>query len=195
MKLKQYTSLEEKEEIFRGKYKRINSTDEFDKWFSGNHGRYFRGINEASFKNYTSAQRLYITRDLKIHGITIADLVNEQVNSLKAVRRGLINSYYKNLLNREPSDLLLLSFAQHQKKGIAPLLDFTLDRRIALFFMIDGCGFSERGYSSPLGDKFEPIENYASLYYLTGRNKLSITKVLEDKLGPKLSEFFTTMYL
>lgn len=186
MKLEQYTSLGEKEKIFRGKYKRINSADEFDKWFSGNHGKYFRGINEASFKNYTSAQRLFITRDLNIHGITITDLVKEQVNSLKDVRNGLINSYYKDLLNREPSDLLLLSFAQHQKKGIAPLLDFTLDRRIALFFMIDGCGFSERGHSSPLGNQFEPIENYASLYYLTGRNKLAINNVLDDKLGPEL---------
>ena len=71
MKLEQYTSLEEKEKIFRGKYKRINSANEFDKWFSGNHGKYFRGINEATYKNYTSAQRLFITNNLKIHNMCV----------------------------------------------------------------------------------------------------------------------------
>lgn len=186
MKLEQYSSLHEKAIVFKNKYKKIDSCEAFDKWFSGNHGKYFRGVNEAKYKNYTSAQRLYITHELRIHNVSIIDLVKEQVNSLRKVRDGLLNSYYSSLLNLEPSDLLLLSFAQHQKKGIAPLLDFTLDRKIALFFMSDGCDFSSCGSIMDNDSDSFSIEDYCSLYYLTGRNKLSLEKVLETELHAEL---------
>lgn len=190
MKLEQYSSLHEKALIFKNKYKKIDSCEAFDRWFSGNHGKYFRGIKEAKYKNYTSAQRLFITHDLHIHNVSVIDLVKEQVKSLRIVRGGLLNSYYSSLLYFEPSDLLLLSYAQHQKKGIAPLLDFTLDRRVALFFMSDGCDFSSCGSSAMDNDSASlSIENYSSLYYLTGRNKLTMEEVLETELGAKLNKY------
>ena len=191
MKLEQYNSLSEKASIFGNKYKRIDSCEAFDKWFSGNHGKYFRGINEARFKNYTSAQRLYMTHELHIHNIHIADLVKKQVESLKKARNGLICTYFKSLLGYEPSDLLLLSFAQHQKNGIAPLLDFSFDRRIALFFMADGCDFSKCGSNRDSINSSVSIEDYASLYYLTGRNKLTLEKVIDAELHTQFQKLRT----
>lgn len=187
MKLEEYTSLEEKKTIFGKKYRRIDTHEHFDSWFKKNHGHYFRGVNEARYKNYTSAQRLYITHNLSIHGITVNDLVKRQLKSLKTVRGGLIDDYFTSLLKFNPNDLLLLSFAQHMRKGIAPLLDFTLDARVALFFMTDGCKISKIGNNSEEGD-LSSIEDYASLYYLTGTTAIAYKKVIDGILPRRFRE-------
>ena len=178
MDIKKYSSLEEKAKVFGNRYKRISDSATFDKWYNGNHGWYFRGSNEASHKNYTSAQRLYITNNLDVHGITINDLVKKQIESLKTVRDGLIFNYFSSLLKAKPNDLLLLSFAQHMRKGIAPLLDFTLDGRVALFFMTDGCKFPKEG-KKPENNDISSIEDYASIYYLTKTTSIAYKKRIE----------------
>lgn len=159
MKLETYASLDEKKTIFESKgYKKIDTKSEFEKWYGGfsKKKKFFRGVNEAKYKIYTSAQRKYITNDLGLSGKTVEDVIEDELSQVKNINNKLLRNYF-NLLNVVDFDPLYLSFLQHYS-GISPLIDFTVNIDKALYFMQDGCCFAKAGG--------EDIDNYASLYYM-----------------------------
>lgn len=161
MKLQEYISLEEKRQIF-GNYCRIDSASEFDCWYSDivNRGQYFRGLKEAAYKNYTSAQRFIITNALSDLPNTI---VYKQVEKLRECNKYLYENYCKSI-GIKCTDFLLMSLAQHYNKGISPLIDVTTDINTALFFMCDEAEFPP--YIDGALSKHE-IGNYASMYIVS----------------------------
>lgn len=160
MILEAYKTLEEKEHNRFDNYKRINTAKEFDTWLeyvntnNKNGEIVFRGICEAKYKNYTSAQREYIVRDLESVGVKLDNLIQKQIDSIRDGNKRLIKKYYESL-GMSQNDLLYLSIAQHYG-GISPLLDFSEDVKIALFFM------TENVLLPTAGD--DDINNYSSIY-------------------------------
>lgn len=158
MKLVDYKSLEEKGEIFKSSgYLRIDTVASFCDWFEAfpKEKMLFRGVKEAKYKIYTSAQRLYITHDLALSGRTVEDIVEETLKQVKQIDNGLLKKYFS-LLDVIDHDMLYLSFLQHYS-GISPLIDFTTSIEKALFFMQEGVAYSDVGEDG--------IDNYSSLYY------------------------------
>ncbi len=171
MVLETYKSLHEKQERFSGRYQIINSLSEFQNWYGEmtdksqkKNKKMFRGLNEAKYKNYTSAQRKYILDDMQKSGVNLGSLIQLQIDALSGVKSAKKTGVYKNLLRRYyeslgvvPNDILYLSFAQHFN-GISPLLDFSRNLNVALYFMTADLKIPSSGAID--------IENYASIYYL-----------------------------
>lgn len=157
MKLENYKSLGEKEDIFKFvDYLKIDTVSEFNEWYDKylSKNKVFRGVNEAKYKIYTSAQREYIKRDLNKSGKSVDDIIAEELKQVKLIDDGLLKKYF-DLLGICDVDLLYLSFLQHYS-GFSPLIDFTANLNKALFFMQDSCVFPKIGG--------EDIDNYMSLY-------------------------------
>ena len=168
MKIPKYLSLDEKKSSFN-EYKCINNIEDFKCWYESlsNDGSIFRGLSEAKYKNFTSAQRHNIIADYE--DLPFQTQIMLELDELRKSNNNLLERYCKNL--RIPcTDLYLLSFAQHYG-GIAPMLDFTKDYNTALFFMTDGASFSPGG----VGDECcQDISNYSSFYYINN-NEISRT--------------------
>ena len=142
MKLETYKTLEEKKQIFGSmRYSRIDTVAQFKKWYGSftTENKLFRGVNEAKFKIYTSAQRYYITHDLEKSGKKVEDVIEEELKQVKQINNQLLKNYF-DLLGVIDHDMLYLSFLQHYS-GISPFIDFTTKIDKALFFMQDGVSF------------------------------------------------------
>lgn len=180
MKLETYKTLKEKEQIFGSKcYSRIDTVAQFKEWYDSfaTENKLFRGVNEAKFKIYTSAQRYYIKHDLKKSGKKVEDVIEEELKQIKKVNGNLLKKYYE-LLDVQENDLLYLSFLQHYS-GISPLLDFTANINKALYFMQDKLSFENKGG--------EDIDNYASLYWFDLESGVSGFYVEKKAINNKMS--------
>ncbi len=164
-KLKEYIQLADKIKYFKNGDSRIifNVDDIFQKLeeFESTKDFIFRGCSEAKYKIYNSAQRHYITNEL-FRQVSPADISNHYdsfllnlINECKSwngetVKKLLINSNV-----HEDNSLAYLSYMQHY--GVpSPLLDFTFDPYIALFFAIDNLNYVPSD---------NEIDNYFSIYY------------------------------
>ena len=184
MELEVYKSLEEKQIAFKScGYLVIDSVEKFDRWLNTvpRENILFRGVNEAKYKIYTSAQRLYITNDLDKSGKKIEDFIQEELDQVKAFNSGLLKKYFQ-LLNVVDHDLLYLSFLQHYS-GVSPLIDFSADVEKALYFMQDGSSFGKMGNTG--------IDNYFSLYAKEYPTTKGVNKLSDDDLRDFFS--FSTM--
>lgn len=170
MKLEEYKSLEEKENVFARKT--IKTTSEFDTWYdsiSKQEGLVFRGMCEAKWKIYTSAQREWITKEYKNNISSYSAYIDKILQRIK--QDTLLQRYFKSF-NVKANDLLYLCFLQHYSCP-TPMLDFTYNKDIALFFATEGikqCPFRLK----------KSISNYLSLYYIDfneGNNKNQIVHI------------------
>lgn len=174
MKLPTYKSLEEKKKYF-WPFIQVDTIEAFEKEFERlgtieNHlGELpnaeklydakrdlvvFRGMSEAKYKLYTSAQREWLTQDLnKVLGKDgFVDFIESLLVNLRENR--VLDDYFE-AENFAKSDLLYLSFLQHYGAP-TPLLDFTCNKDVALFFATENY---TRKYLVR-GD----IEDYFSIY-------------------------------
>ena len=175
MELETYKNLEEKQIAFKScGYLVIDSVEEFNRWFNAvpRENMLYRGVNEAKYKIFTSAQRLYITNDLEKTGKKVEDLIQDELNQIKKVNDGLLKKYFQ-LLNVVDHDLLYLSFLQHYS-GVSPLIDFSADVEKALYFMQEGYSFGKMGRMG--------IDNYFSLYMKDYPATKGVNKVSDDEL-------------
>ena len=188
MELEQYRNLNEKATFF-SEYRCINEIAEFDSWERSfnKEGLVFRGVNEAKFKIYTSAQRKYIEKDIEQTGMDVESFIASELERIKIANNGVLSGYFSSL-NIDNSDLLYLSFLQHYG-GFSPLLDVTTDFDTALFFMLD------RATDSDVFDEYQ-IESYASLYYRSmeisrDRDKTGVTSpnVVKDLSYENLRDY------
>lgn len=159
MKLKEYSSFDDKSSRF-GNQVMIDSSSDFDNWFNrhiseGETSFIYRGVSEAKFKIYSSAQRYWITQELSKSGKSFTDFVDSLIQELKAANNGLLPQYFKSF-NIPANDFLYLSFLQHYQAP-STLIDFSYNLRKAVFFCFDNMTFV------PSSRK---IDNYCSLYIL-----------------------------
>jgi hypothetical protein len=162
--LSQYRSFAEKNECFlNGNTKFIINIDKlFDKIDELHRNRdfIFRGVDEAKYKLYNSAQRHYINSELFKHAAPDDDAghYDRFVGGLIDECKQWNSSTVKNLLTAsgidENNSFAYLSYMQHF--GVpTPLLDFTFNPYLALFFAVN----SVKHYPSD-----NEIDNYFSLY-------------------------------
>ncbi|NUQ15891.1 MAG: FRG domain-containing protein [Flavobacteriales bacterium] len=132
----------------------------------------FRGVTEAKYKLYNSAQRSWKTYELANLGKTFQDFIQTEVDKAKAFQNNLLTKFY-NAFGHTAYDLSILSFLQHYGAP-TPLLDWTYNFDNALFFGIDGLKHN------PSSD----IDNYFSIYAIDLRwhEFISITTHLENSL-------------
>ena len=147
MKLEEYKKLEDKKEFFKfGDSQYDTCTDdifkkiqEFEKL---GESFIYRGITEAKYKLYNSAQRLYINQELhrQVHPDSIAvhykEFIENLIENCKSWNNGVVKNLLKSSGIDENNAIAYLSYMQHF--GVpSPFLDYTYNPYIALFFAID----------------------------------------------------------
>lgn len=157
MKLEEYSSLKEKEQVFRS-YQVINNKQNLEDYLASSpKNTLFRGLSEAKYKSYTSAQRFWLQKDVKdLYGYSYLIFVESLIDRIK--NNQILSEYYESL-HIPFSDINILCFLQHYGAP-SPLLDFTYKRDIALYFASESISYSS--YCSGTNE----IDNYLSIYSL-----------------------------
>lgn len=157
MKLKEYKSLEQKKIWFK-EHSTLNSQQQVKEFLSsiedGNSSsKVFRGIGEAKYKIYSSSQRMWITQELENRFDSYLEFLQKLVSEFKSTNLVIENFFDK--IKVQPEEIPILSYMQHYGAP-TPLIDFTKNMNVALFFAIDGLRHN------PSVD----IDNYFSIYTL-----------------------------
>lgn len=163
-----YESLSEKEKYF--KCKTIDNETDLKELINSlkDSGLVYRGVKEAKFKCYTSAQ---VRTKASVSQIEFDQMIS---NSIELVRK---SSELMNVLksrSMDQTDFQILSLLQHYGYG-TPLLDFSYDIKFALFFA--SCETS----NYPLTDS---IDCYFSIYAFNPNDPdhISWQEVLADSI-------------
>lgn len=112
----------------------------------------FRGVNESRYRLFNSFQRLWNTRKFGELGVEPLQAAQSMLNQFN---RGHVVRKYLKQLGVIYNDWLMLSFLQHYGAA-SPLLDFSKNYKVALFFACKDVEFYES--ANELGD-------YISIYY------------------------------
>lgn len=166
MKLEEYSTIEEKETLFINGGSKIDLNieklfDEIRKFYEDGDSFVFRGLSEAKYKMYNSAQRIYINQELhrQVPSDSISEhyknFISQLIESTKTWNNGVIKELLINSGIDENNALAYLSYMQHYEIP-TPLLDFSYNPYVALFFAIDNLNY--------VGSDIE-IDNYFSFYY------------------------------
>ena len=136
--LENYTSYDDKKAQYN-QYDIIDNIDDLRRLLEAIHQNenvIYRGLSEAKYKMYSSAQRHWIWLD-KITQENYASDYNSFINTLisKMKESTAIENYLKQH-NIPTTDFLLLSLLQHYRE-LSPLVDFTFNPYHALFFAAD----------------------------------------------------------
>ena len=170
MKLPEYKAIKDKEEFFDSYI--IETSKDFESFyndFANKEGLIYRGVNEAKFHIYTSAQRFWLTDNLKSQS-TFAEFIGKLLHKLKSDNT-IID--YLNSTDVAYNDILGLAMLQHFGAP-STFIDFSLDLNCALFFAFDGM---KKGISDNI------IDDYVSIYIVK-------RKALEHSLLPNLTDMY-----
>lgn len=167
MNLEEYKTIEEKEKFFINGGIKVNFNlnkifEEIRKYYEDGDSYIFRGSSEAKYKMYSSAQRVYINQELHKQASKLEDIeehykdfINNLIENCKSWNNGVVKQLLVNSGIDENNSLAYLSYMQHF--GVpTPLLDFSFNPYVALFFAIDNLVYNP-------SDK--EIDNYFSFYY------------------------------
>ncbi len=146
----------------------------------------FRGLTEAKYKLYNSAQRFWSGQELNKLGKTYQEFIQTEIDNTKSFQAYLLYKYY-DAFGHDISEISILSFLQHYGAP-TPLIDFTYWFDIAAFFATDGL------LHVPSND----IDNYFSIYAIDisatkgefpsiinhiDSNLIQLKKVLDDNVN------------
>ena len=195
-KLPEYKTITEKNKFFRissgHQDNKIDSTAKFNKWYNGFTDRieteqkwenyFFRGMGEARYKIFNSAQRLWLTTEIgswktdakyeeflqKLIDASKNDLLFKRVFDFYKVKGGRI-------------DFPMLSIIQHYG-GPTPLMDWSYDLNVALFFATEF--INSENISTE-------IDNYFSIYIINKeKTELQSISKYDNKAYPALKRVF-----
>lgn len=148
-----YKTLEEKSKYY--KCKTINDFDglvEFVKALN-NCNVVFRGVREAKFKNYTSAQVKLMQAGYDLNKVSQEDFDNEMCNMIAAVRNDNDIMNICRQFSDDTTDMQILGLLQHYGYGTT-LLDFSYKLEDAVFFALDNA--IDKGIGG--------VDDYLSIY-------------------------------
>ena len=165
MEIKNYINFDDKANSVRG-IKVVSKSNDIDSIFNQfdnfykKRGYVFRGINEAAYKMLSSFQRYWANNDLKLSDINYTDSIFSELEKAKVWSDELLQKYLAKFgKNYENNNIAYFSIMQHNRVR-TPLLDFTYNPFIALFF---ACENSDSwSYDENLND----IRNFFSLYFI-----------------------------
>ena len=187
-----YDCFKDKESIYLDN-RRIDSFADFkhvvDELRNSKEEFIYRGISDASYKMYSSAQRYWIDNkgDQLVDKtfIDYDDYLQKLVDRTKVLK--VVNAYLeKNQVHY--NEMWLLSLMQHYSAP-SVMLDFSHDLISSLFFMCDGAG-------KPKGDGC--LDDYVSLYYMKANldwvkaNVQNIMTDAVDKVRHNIIPFYGT---
>lgn len=161
-----YASLEDKRLFFENEeFFIINTKVDLDRWFRFYSSDFkkehpvdfiFRGMSDAKYKLFTSAQRLWISDNMEQWrvGYTYKQFIEDLVSNAKAnpLLRRIFDLYGYNDTER---DFPLISLLQHYGAP-TPVLDWSYNINCAVFFATDGV---QRKLNAG-----NTIDNYISVY-------------------------------
>lgn len=163
MGLEQYISLAQKKDFFQTGDSTINDFRSFMYVVAhlaemADGSFYFRGVNDAKYMIYTTAQRAYIeNNDYRIIPV-YKDFIERIIQKTQTWNNNLIEKTMKSLGIDQDNYLSYFSLMQHAS-AISPCVDFSIDPLIALFFCFDG--IKDRDQTG--------IDEFCSLYILDTR--------------------------
>ena len=114
-------------------------------------GLHFRGVREAKYMIFSSAQRYWLEKDYNLKKLAYVDFVDGLIKQIR--NNKLLYDYYAALGIRH-NDLLYMSLLQHYGE-CSPLIDVSYGINEALYF-----AFSSRKNEVPI----EEIDHYCSIY-------------------------------
>jgi len=175
MKLKEYKSLEEKKKWFK-EHSILNSQQQVKEFLSSiedenSSSKVFRGVGEAKYRIYSSSQRMWITQELENRFDSYLNFLEKLVGEFKSTNKVIEKFFSK--IETLPEEIPILSYLQHYGAP-TPLIDFTKNMNVALFFAIDGLRHN------PSLD----IDNYFSIYTLDD---------IEYSIQKKKSDYYDEM--
>lgn len=187
MKLPEYTSLKEKKSYYISNT--IEDIDDFNYiWnnlsdflgFNANDICLYRGMHEARYKLFTSAQREWITNEYNKSGIDFCYFIQSIIDNIRS--NEILSNYYKSL-GVSQNDLLYLSLLQHYGAP-APLLDFTYNKNVALYFALEDIK------NTPSNSD---IDDYVSIYIIkkpnSGDSFVDIVNMLKVSLKTGIDHY------
>jgi hypothetical protein len=182
-KLEYYADLEQKRASFSASadaaaHFKIDSAFQFQSWYQQMKGviaadplaNFFRGAGEARFKLYNSAQRFWMQNNLRqleaiSQPLSYIQMIKNMVDSAKKQELfKKIFNYYG--LSPEQTDFPILSILQHYGAP-TPLMDWTYDLDVALFFAVDQAKHFECE---------NDIQNYMSVYRIEKAAQVAFIK-------------------
>ena len=170
MKLPEYKELQDKGDYFDNfAIKTLKDFDTFYSDYAQKEGLIYRGVNEAKFHIYTSAQRFWLTDNLKSQS-SFTEFIGKLLCKLKS--DNTIIEYIEST-DVTYNDVLGLAMLQHFGAP-STLIDFSLDLNCALFFAFDGM---------KRGNSYNEIDDYVSIYVIN-------RKSLEHSFLPNLTEMY-----
>lgn len=177
-KLSTYNNLIEKDEYYS--QVKVDTSEQFDiliKEMSKNskgESYIYRGVCEAKYKLYNSAQREWINKELMKGGQSYSQFVRHEIDNAKEYQDGLLEKFF-NAFGQPPYDLSILSFLQHYGAP-TPLLDWSYSSLNALYFATENLKHPESD---------DEIENYFSLYEIKVDlfSRLNLEKLLQSTLA------------
>jgi FRG domain-containing protein len=202
-KLEYYSTLADKQASFSSevnavRYFKIDQASQFKQWYdemkllmtANRLGNFFRGIGEARFKLYNSAQRFWMQNNLmQLEAISKPILYIRMVQDMvdAAKKQDLFKKafdYYG--LTAEQTDFPILSILQHYGAP-TPLMDWTYNLDVALFFAVEQAKHFERD---------DDIENYMSVYRIVKSDQSTFIKsnlqVVSGNVFPSITFLGTT---
>lgn len=126
----------------------------------------YRGVSNAKYKIYSSAQRAFIENEL--HNITgFNEMISGSIQKALDYQNGLLRKYLTGF--NTLFDLPVLSFLQHYGAP-TPLIDWTYNIEVALFFSTDGLRHDASNTD---------IDNYFSIYSIDKKKSLELQNISE----------------
>ena len=195
-KLPEYETFVEKNTFFKvsinHKNNKIDTTTKFNNWYNEFTSRmeseqkweryFFRGMGEAKYKIFNSAQRLWFTTEIGSWktNAKYEDFVQKLIDASKKdslFKR--VFEFYKVAGGR--IDFPILSILQHYG-GPTPLMDWSYDLNVALFFATE---------SVKMENTSNELDNYFSIYIIN-KEKTDIQSIskYDNKSYPSLKKIF-----
>ena len=153
-KMEIYNKLEEKNSYFT--CKNIETVGELDNAISQLNNKHyvFRGVRDAKYMCYTSAQVNFINRKVDPKQISQDYLDRSIMDMISQVKNNSFLSEFVKDITDDKTDMQILGLLQHYGFGTT-ILDFTYSFNEAVFFALDGAIYEDKG----------DINDYLSIYY------------------------------